>query len=360
MRKIRPIFIVGIVLTLILLLAACAGENEVPVAESPPATEPILTSEIPVDPEPTNDDDDVSEAEPPQPAGPVSFGDTFQFNGSSGRIELTFGTSVYWGAVTNSWSEHYGTSVFAIPVTIRNVSSETGGLNPFDFTAFGSDGLRLDSVGAGFDYDIAWESNMRAGASQTGLFHFLFNGDGEYVIEFSAGFGFGDSQEVIFDIVYASAPSLSEFDINAFPPSTFSPLPMGNALTLGDTFEFRSSSGEVEITFGTSVSWLTIDNTWSQHHGAVVFSIPISITNIGTETGGLNPFDFNLFGSNGLRLGSVGTLDGDITWEGNMRPGAIQEGYLHFLYVGDGQYAIEFAAGLGFGDSQEVMFNIIE
>jgi hypothetical protein len=199
---------------------------------------------------------------------------------------------------------------------------------------------------------------MRAGASQTGLFHFLFNGDGEYVIEFSAGFGFGDSQYVIFEVSHAEEPSLSAFDISTFPPSTFTPLPVGSALTLGDSFEFSGSSGEVEISFGTNISWTTVDNTWSQHHGAIVFSVPISVTNIGTETAGLNLFDFSLFGADGLQLSSVSSMDGDIAWEGNMRPGATQEGYLHFLYVGDGQYAIEFAAGLGFGDSQEVMFDI--
>jgi len=333
------------------MLTACGDIT--PANNASYASEAIQGGEI----QPPETEATPQETSPPL-VGPVSFGDTFQFNGSSGQIELTFGVNIYWGVIGNSWSQHYGSATFGIPVTIRNISSETGGINPFDFTVFGSDGLQLDSIGSSFDYDITWESNMRAGASQTGLFYFLYNGDGEYVIEFSAGFGFGDSQEVIFDIVYAYAPSLSAFDITAFPSSTFTPLPMGSALTLGDTFEFSSSSGEVEITLGADITWTTVENTWSQHYGAIVFAIPISIANIGTETGGLNPFDFNLFGSHGLRLDSAGTLDGDITWAGSMRPGATQDGYLHFLYVGDGQYAIEFAAGFGFGDSQDVMFNI--
>ena len=298
-------------------------------------------------------------ATPPPQVGPLTFGSAFQFNGSSGRIELTFGTDVFWGEVENSWSEHYGATVFAIPVTIQNISNSTGGLNPFDFTLFGSNGLSLSSVGSWFDYDIAWESNMRAGASKTGLFHFLYDGDGEYVIEFSAGFGFGDSNEVIFEIENANGLSLTDFNIDSFPPSTFIPLSIADAFTLGDTFEFNGSSGEVEITLGTDISWMEVTNQWSQHIGAIVFSVPISVTNIGSETGGLNPFDFNMFGSDGLRLDSVGSsFDTDITWEGNMRPGATQTGSLYFLYVGDGQYAIEFASGFGLGNLLEVIFSI--
>jgi len=354
-RKNSNILLIAIILCFAVLAIASADDNA-------PASDTASTDNqatIGVDDNVAEEQTaEVPSSEAPTDGSPITFGDTFQFNGSSGRIELTFGTNVYWGTVGNSWSEHYEATVFGIPVTIHNISSETGGLNPFDFTVFGVDGLQLDSVGSSFDYDITWESNMRSGASRTGLFHFLFNGDGEYIIEFSTGFGRGASQDVIFEITYASEPSLSAFDINAFPPSTFTPLPMSGAYTLGDTFEFSSSSGEVEITLGTSVSWTTIDDTWSQHHEAVVFSIPISITNIGTETGGLNPFDFNLFGSDGLRLDSLGSLDGDITWEGNMRSGATQEGYLHLLYVGDGQYAIEFATGFGHGNSLEVLFDV--
>jgi len=292
--------------------------------------------------------------------GLVTFGDTFQFNGSSGNIEISLGSDVFWGELDNTWSQHHGATIFAIPITIRNISSGTGGLNPFDFTQFSPDGLRLDSIGSSLDYDITWESNMRAGASQTGLLYFLYDDDGEYVLEFSAGFGFGDSQEVIFQIEQANTPNISEFDINSFSPSTFVPLVISDAHTLGDTFTFSGSSGDIEIALGTEITWRIVENTWSQHHGDTVFSIPVSITNTGTETGGFNPFDLTQFGSDGLRLPSVGSsFDDDITWEGSMRAGATQQGNFFFLYVGDGQYTIELAAGLGFGDSVEVIFDVI-
>jgi len=287
--------------------------------------------------------------------GSFTLGDTFQFDGSSGHIELSLGTDVFWGLVDNSRSDNYGETVFAIPVTIRNMSTQTGGLNQFDFSFFCPDGLRLDSVGSFFDHDIAREGNIRSGASQTGLFYFLYVGDGEYVIEF----GFGDSLEVIFEIEYADIPNISEFDISTHPPSTFVPLSMDRAFTLGDTFEFSGSSGELEIAIGTDITWMQDENSRSQHYGAVVFAVPVAITNIGADTGGFNRFDLTMFGSDGLRLEVVGSsFDDDVTREGSMRPGATQEGNFYFLYVGDGQYAMEFGSGFGSANSIEVIFDI--
>jgi len=307
------------------------------------------------------EDTEITPETPMQQDGPATFGSTFQFDGSSGQIEVTFGTETFWGRIDNSWSQHYGSTIFAIPVIIRNISSETGGLNLFDIALFAPDGLNIDPIGTLFDYDIKWESNMRAGASQTGLLYFLYDGDGEYAVEFSAafGFGFGDFRKATFHVEYTSYPSLSDFDINLFPPSTFTPLPIDGAFTLGDTFTFNGSSGVIEISLGTDISWVAIDNTLSHRYGATVFAVPISITNAGAETGSFNPVDLTLFGSNGLALPSVGSyFGGDITWEGSIMAGAMQEGYLFFLYVGDGQYAIELTAGFGLGDFVEVIFSI--
>ncbi|MDR2571581.1 MAG: DUF4352 domain-containing protein [Oscillospiraceae bacterium] len=351
----------GILLLIIGLLAAFSNMagNDLLNLDIPSINAPGNSSIASISGE--GEDESSSETQQSQDTGEVSFGDTFQFNGSSGQIEITFGTTSYWGEVENEWSDNYGESVFGIPVTIKNLSSTTGGLNPFDFTMFGSDGLKLDSIGSSFDYDIAWESNMRAGASQSGLFYFHYKTDGEYIIEFTAGFGFGDSRVASFMIEFANEPSISEFDINMFPPSTFVALPTDGAYKLGDSFDFSGSSGDVRISFGTSFVFSEITNNWSDHFGKTVFSIPVSVTNIDNETGGLNPFDFDLYGSNGLKLGSVGSsFDDDITWEGDMRPGATMEGSLYFLYVGDGQYTIEFAAGFGFGDRVEVIFDVIK
>ncbi|MCL2189860.1 MAG: DUF4352 domain-containing protein [Defluviitaleaceae bacterium] len=347
----KKVFLFITLVFLLIKLTACGDGLRTPSMEQVTAT----PTQIQASPSPSN----ITTPSPNIQQGSIGLGDTFQFNGSSGQLEISFGTDVFWGKVENSWSQHYGVAIFAIPVTIRNIDTSTGGLNPFDFIKFAPNGLQLASVGAFFDYDITWESTMRAGASKTGLIHFLYDGDGEYVIEFSAGFGFGDTAEALFYIVKSNSPGIEEFNINLFPPSTFTPLSTQNTATLGESFVFDGSSGIIEITIGSTLEWHTIDNRWSQHYGAEVFSIPISIKNIGTETGGFNPFDITMFGAHGLQLPSVGTsFDNDITWEGSMRPNAIQEGRFFFLYVGDGQYAIEFSSGFGFGDMVEVMFNV--
>jgi len=128
-------------------------------------------------------------------------------------------------------------------------------------------------------------------------------------------------------------------------------------LGLGSTFEFDGSSGLIEIHFGTDITWKTIDNEYSDNNGATIFGIPMTVTNKSDETGGLNPFDFTVFGSKGTTLDSVGSeFDDNITWMGDLRPGASQSGVLYILYDGDGEYAIEF--GTFSGSKQEVVFNI--
>ena len=129
---------------------------------------------------------------------------------------------------------------------------------------------------------------------------------------------------------------------------------------LGDTFEFGGSSGLVELTFGTDITFTTIENQFSDLNGEYVIVLPVTMTNIDDETGSLNMFDISLFGSNGVSLDSVDLyfMDDNILWGSDLRSGATLDSYLHILYDGDGEYVIEFAAGLGFGDSAELVFQI--
>jgi len=132
------------------------------------------------------------------PEGVYGLGDTFQFDGSSGLVELTFGTTITFTTVDNSFSDIDGEYVIVIPVTMTNVGEETGGLNMFDITAFGSSGTSLESVDAFFmDDDIRWGNDLRPGATLDSYLHILYDGDGEYVIEFGL---FGDTPELVFDV----------------------------------------------------------------------------------------------------------------------------------------------------------------
>jgi len=296
--------------------------------------------------------------EPTTRDGSLTFGDTFQFNGTDGPIEITFGTEVYWGRIGDNWSVHYNAPVFAIPITIRNLSSGTGGLSTYDFNQFAPSGLILEFAVTLSSCSIAMGLNsMRAGASQTSLLNFLYDEDGEYVIQF--GVLFGDSIEARFQIAYTGIPSTEEFDRNLFPPSTFMPLAADGMYTFGDTFRFAGSSGEMEVALGTDISWMEVNNIMSQNDGASVFAVPVSVTNIGEEAGSLNFIEISLFGSDGLRLPPVGAYFGnDVMLASPMSPGDTMEGYVFFLYVGSGQYAIEFSAGFGIGEFIEVVLYI--
>jgi len=130
----------------------------------------------------------------------LTLGDTFTFDGSSGKMEITIGTGIEWFTVDNEYSDNYGDTVFRIPITVHNVGDETGGLNMFDFNFYGTNGTRLNDISFYFDDSVSEAGDMRAGATQESFMYILFDGDGEYVIEFEAGFGFGDKAEVVFNV----------------------------------------------------------------------------------------------------------------------------------------------------------------
>ena len=118
----------------------------------------------------------------------LSFGSTFEFD----DLEITIGNAddIGWDEVNNSYNDHYGEDVVRLPVTITNKKDETHGLNFLYVDVYGPDGNKLDSVGSSTydnDYTDSWQ--MRPGATKETNMHFLYNGDGEYVIEFDPIFG---------------------------------------------------------------------------------------------------------------------------------------------------------------------------
>lgn len=118
-----------------------------------------------------------------------TFGSTITFD----DLEITFATDVTWTAVDNEFSDNAGADVIAVPVTIKNVKDETNSLNIFYYKFFGSKGTELDSVAFYFDDDVYSLGELRSGASIDTLFHILYDGDGDYFIEFS---NFTDKIEV--------------------------------------------------------------------------------------------------------------------------------------------------------------------
>ena len=100
----------------------------------------------------------------------------------------------------------------------------------------------------------------------------------------------------------------------------------------------------LEITFYDAIEWVTLNNRYSDNHGADVAKIPVSIKNNKNETHGLNMFYFSQYGPDGLKLNDVSAyfLENDVAFAGNMRSGAVQNSFMHILYIGDGDYYVEF------------------
>lgn len=128
----------------------------------------------------------------------VTYGSMFEFD----DLEITVGAKdkVSFVKVKNQFSEHNGKDVVKVPVTIKNKKSETHGLNMFYYKYFGSQGTELDSVSAYFSdkKEMGFAGDLRTDASQEAFMYFLYDGDGEYVVEFSDLFS--DPVEVKLDV----------------------------------------------------------------------------------------------------------------------------------------------------------------
>lgn len=100
---------------------------------------------------------------------------------------------------------------------------------------------------------------------------------------------------------------------------------------------------DLEITIGSSYSFVAIDNHYSEHHNSSVVKLPVTIKNLKDETHSLNMFYFNLFGSKGTELDNIASyFDDSIDYAGDLRTGASYTKYFYLLYDGDGTYSIEF------------------
>ena len=123
-------------------------------------------------------------------------------------------------------------------------------------------------------------------------------------------------------------------------------------ISFNNTFTFD----DLEITFKDDIQWHQISNQYSDHDGAEVFSISMTITNKKSENHGLNMFYFTQYGSKGTKLDSITAyFNDDVSWAGDMRPDATLETRMYVLYDGDGDYYIKFS---NFSTTVEVLIPI--
>lgn len=121
------------------------------------------------------------------------LGEAFEFD----NLEITFGTHIAWDAVENEFSEHNGAAGFRLPITITNLSEVAHGLNMFSYTQFSPIGERLDSISAFFDNDVDWSGDISPNETLETYMHFLFDRNGEYVIEFENS---SERIKIVFDV----------------------------------------------------------------------------------------------------------------------------------------------------------------
>lgn len=109
--------------------------------------------------------------------------------------------------------------------------------------------------------------------------------------------------------------------------------------TLGDTFYFSN----FELTFGTSITFDTVDNQFSDNNGDTVIVLPVTIKNNNQETSRLNQFYYKEFGSQGVELDRISAyFDNAIDDMPDLRTGASVSANFYLLYDGNGTYAIDF------------------
>ncbi len=122
--------------------------------------------------------------------------------------------------------------------------------------------------------------------------------------------------------------------------------------TLGDVFTFDN----FELTIGTNISYKTVDNRFSDYNGKTAIVLPVMVKNNGTETGHVNRFYLDYFGSQGTELSKVDAYFEDgISDTGDLRPGASKQAYFYLLYDGNGTYGIDFD---NYKDKFSLEFNV--
>lgn len=108
------------------------------------------------------------------------LGETFNFD----DLEITIGDSVSFTTVKNKYSDYNGKDIIKLPITVKNLKDETHGLNMFYYKVYGSQGTEVDTVSSYFDDAIDYAGDLRSGASYTKNMYIVYDGNGQYAIEF--------------------------------------------------------------------------------------------------------------------------------------------------------------------------------
>ena len=157
-----------LILVVLGLIGAAFGGN----SGSQTQTSDSESTEV-VKPEPKQEDENKE----------LTLGSTFKFD----DLTITIGDSYTWTEVDNAYSGYDHQPVAVVPISVTNNDSESHGLNMFYLRYFGSKGAELDSVWTYFMEDsdsVEMAGKLRPGASGTSYMYLLYDGDGDYYVEF--------------------------------------------------------------------------------------------------------------------------------------------------------------------------------
>lgn len=155
------------ILSLALLASGCSTKSNAAQPTPSPSVEPIVT------PSAQSTSNEKKEC---------TYGDTFVFDG----FELTITEAIDWSQVNNQFSEQYGQDVALVPVHIKNISGETGHINMFYISLFGSKGTEVKEVSGYFENILGYSGDLRDKAEKDEYLAFLYDGDGDYYVEFKS------------------------------------------------------------------------------------------------------------------------------------------------------------------------------
>ena len=97
-------------------------------------------------------------------------------------LEITFGADYTFTTTDNQYSDYYGKDVISIPVTVKNISTETSNFNYFYLSCFGSLGTEISQLNRLFDAESIF-NDLRSNATTSGFLYIPYDGDGNYYLE---------------------------------------------------------------------------------------------------------------------------------------------------------------------------------
>lgn len=100
------------------------------------------------------------------------------------QISLVPNAELKIDTLNHESAKHNGETVVGIPVLVKNISDETGNLDEYKLTIYGSKGIELDKVYYYFDDGDRAFTSLRPGAEIDGYIYALYDGDGDYYITF--------------------------------------------------------------------------------------------------------------------------------------------------------------------------------